>query len=215
MKENLGTSYEIKKIEKPTKELIGAYKDVFNNSAWEEWVKCSNWCWYKSTFEGAWSLCPECGAWIEDFYSDEDVSKSINDVLWKEYNKALYVKQGDNVKWFSWWWWDDLPNINSEKLWLSKEDYKKLEKELDRIWISPEKKQFYLSEMWITLEWRWKGLWKVLFWEIQDEIKEEMDWVLRTSKKSPMYKMSLDLWYEPVFDYKDIDSRVILASKNT
>ena len=210
-------SYEIRKIVRPTKLLIEAYKNVFNNSVWEEWVKCSSWCWFKTTFEKSPGSCPECNWSIEDFYSDEEVSWFIKDFTSKEYYEALEVfnKENKKVEWFTWWWWDYLWKINREKLELTKDEYKNLEDELDKIWIKPLEKQFYLSEIWVTLEWRWEWLWKRLFSSIQEEVQEKMDSVLRTSKNSPMYKMSKDLWYNEVFNYNDKDWRIIMASKNT
>jgi len=207
---------ELQEIIYPTNELVVAYKDTFNNSAWAEWVKCKNLCWFKSTFENSPDSCPECDWIIEDFYSNDDVKWFIFNVLEKNNNKALQVinKSTAKVEWFTWWWWDYLKNINEEKLWLNKDDYKRLEEELNNLWISPDKIQFYLSEMWVVLKWRWKWLWNILFWAIQDDLKDNIDWILRTSKSSPMYFISTKMWYKKVFDYNDTDWRVILASKN-
>lgn len=200
--------------------VVSAYKDVFNNSAWEEWVKCASWCWFKTTFEKSPVKCPECNWWIEDFYSDTDVKWFVDNVVDRSsYKQALALVWEDEVVWwFTWGWNTELAELNKEKLGLSDEEYKKLCGELNNIWMNPEAFLYYQSETGITGENRWKWLGKDLISLNQKMLEQNKDKVSqiiqRTSKSSPMYKIREKQWYSQVYDYNDEDWRVLFAKEN-
>lgn len=200
--------------------VIRAYKSVFNASAWREGVKCANGCDFKATFEEAPQACPNCSGEIVDFYSDEEVSEAIRSVMRKSFNQILVLLYKKDVAWFSWWWKDNLPWINQEKLKLSKEEELPQlvrglnEKNIDESWMF-----YYLSEVWITPEYRMKWLWWTLTNisnEALQEFRDEINAIIvRTSRSSPMYKIQTELWLSDIFSYNDTDNRVIFAKSNT
>lgn len=199
--------------------IIRAYKDIFNASSWREWVKCSLGCWFKTTFETAPDLCPNCSGNIEDFYSDKEVSVSIRSVLDKSYFQFLVLLSWERVAWFSWWWWDSLETINQEKLWLDQwTQFSTLITSLADSNISNQNQLYYLAEVGIVSEFQWRWVGKILvaqdnllLRDVKDNIKST---ILRTSRKSAMYKIQKSIWAQEVFSYDDLDERVLFAKNN-
>lgn len=200
--------------------VVSAYKNVFNSSAWWEWVKCSSSCWYKETFEDAPEMCPNCWWKIEDYYSDLEVEIAIENISNEiRYKQALALFSDDGkVNGFTWGWNTNLEDLNKEKLGLSEKKLKELCNNLMKIWINPEERFYYQSETGITLEYRKKWLWKDLIYLNQDLLEENKDKVpqiiQRTSKLSPMSKIRKKQGYKQVFDYGDEDQRIIFAKLN-
>lgn len=200
--------------------LIRAYKDVFNASAWREWVKCSSECGYKTTFEEAPNVCPDCFWNIEDYYSDAEITDSVLFVMKKTYFQCLVLINGDDVAGFTWWWNDTLSNINQEKLGLPDKEweYQQLIENLTGNGISSTDNWYYQSEVGIVPKYRTRWVGKALV-SINEEIlqsnKDKINAIiLRTSKESPMNKISRSLWYTEVYSYNDTDKRVLFAKNN-
>lgn len=199
--------------------VIYAYKNVFNYSAWGEWVKCSNWCSYKSTFENKADVCPDCWWEIIDYYSEIEVKQEIEKVINNTKFKQAIVLFSDRDVWgFTWWWADNIENINDEKLWLNTDNYNELCENLTINWLKVDNPFYYQSETGTTYKNRNKWLWRDLIYLNQDLLIENRDKVSqiiqRTSKGSPMYKIRKKQWYKEVYDYKDDDKRVIFAKIN-
>lgn len=205
--------------------ITRVYKDVFNASAWKEWVKCSSGCWFKTTFEDAPQLCPNCSSGIEDFYSDLEIQESVEKVLSKTYFQCLLLIQEWDVAWFTWWWKDTLTGIDSEKLWLSESGdidaprMKNLIQNLQQNNINLSSWElYYQSETGISPQYRWKWLGTLLVAVNEEILRKNSDKVnailQRTSRSSPMYTIRQNLWYNEVFSYDDEDKRVLFARNN-
>lgn len=201
--------------------LTRAYKDVFNASAWREWVKCSTGCGYKATFEEAPKLCPTCSGGIEDYYSDAEISDSVFSVMSKAYFQCLILLNDDNVAGFTWGWKDSLESINAEKLGLSKQDgkYENLLENLTRNDIGGQENWYYQSETGIVPGYRtrWVGAALVSINEtlLQSNKDKVATIIQRTSRNSPMYNIRTSLGYAEVYSYNDEDKRVLFAKNNS
>lgn len=201
--------------------LIRAYKEVFNASAWREWVKCANGCGFKTIFEEAPNTCPECSGTIEDFYSSEEISESVLDVLSRSYFQCLLLLKWDTVAWFTWWWRDAIENINNEKLSLeSSSDYNRLiENILSRGISTTSREYYYQSETGVVPTYRTQWIGAAIVGINEEQLRSNNDQVgaiiQRTSRQSPMYAIRIQLWYSEVFSYEDTDKRVIFARNNS
>jgi hypothetical protein len=199
--------------------IIRAYKQVFNASAWREWVKCATAsCKFKTTYEEAPKSCPDCNGEIIDFYSDAEVSQAIAWVMNKSYYQILALMTKGEVAWFSWWWQDSLEIINQQKLGLNIDQFWSLNTWLNIADIDPQWTFYYLSEVWIVPKYRkiWVGA--TITGMSYDSIKEttQIDAsIVRTSTGSPMYPIQEQLWSQVVFSYNDTDDRIILSRKNS
>lgn len=199
--------------------IIQAYKQVFNASAWREWVKCARLCGYKTTYEEAPTVCPECSGEIVDFYSDAEVSEAIWKVMDKSYYQILILLAGWEVGWFWWGWQDTLTTVNTEKFWLSQDKFRLLETWLAQNTINPEWSFFYLSEVGIVPKyrknWIWANITKLNYDTVKNQTPETDATIVRTSKGSPMYPIQKQIWSTVVFSYNDADNRIILSRKNS
>ncbi len=207
--------------------IARAYKDVFNASAWQEWVKCSKGCWFKSTFEKAPTTCPDCQGGIEDYYSNQEISESVQSVLAKSYFQCLLLLKDETVIWFTWWWKDRTYKINMEKLWLWEfkpgwnwSKYTELLNSMTENNININSWElYYQSETGIVPEYRTSGLGSALVWINEQLLRDNRDKVeaiiQRTSRKSPMYAIRKNLWYTEVYSYDDSDERVLFARNNS
>ena len=218
------TSVDISSFSQYESWIARAYKDVFNASAWQEWVKCSKGCWFKSTFEKAPTTCPDCQGGIEDYYSNQEISESVQNVMSKSYFQCLLLLKDQNVIWFTWWWKDSMARINEEKLWLwnssewSSVKYLALLQNMEnykiKLW-----NLYYQSETGIAPEYRTSGLGSALVWINEQLLRDNRDKVdsiiQRTSRKSPMYAIRKNLWYTEVYSYDDSDERVLFARNNS
>lgn len=199
--------------------IIRAYKQVFNASAWREWVKCATAnCKFKTTYEETPLCCPDCAGEIIDFYSDAEVSQAIAWVMSKSYYQILALMTQGEVAWFSWWWQDSLEIINQQKLWLDREQFRSLNTWLTIADIDPQWTFYYLSEVWIVPKYRKKWVGANITGMSYDNIKEitQIDAsIVRTSTGSPMYPIQEQIWSQVVFSYNDRDDRIILSRKNS
>ncbi len=200
--------------------LIRAYKDVFNASAWREWVKCRAGCGYKSTFEEGPLTCPDCSGDIEDYYSDAEIVESVLSVMSKTYFQCLILLKNDAVAGFTWGWQDSLENINATKLGLSENEWKfqKLSENLINNDIGDKDKWYYQSETGIVPAYRTRWVGAALVWINENLLQSNKDKVSaiiqRTSRNSPMFSIRKNLWYTEVFSYNDVDERVLFAKNN-
>lgn len=197
---------------------VRAYKDVFNASAWREWVKCAAGCWYKTTFEDAPNTCPNCKGNIEDFYSDAEVMESVQDVLARTYSQCLLLIKEGQVAWFTWWWRDTLSALNKEKLWLDNEKILKLRSTLSEYGMNPEEEFYYQSETGIVPQYRTRWIGNAIVWINEEFLSANRNKVAsiiqRTSRKSPMYAIRVNNGYREVYSYDDTDARVLFAKNN-
>lgn len=200
--------------------LIRAYKDVFNASAWREWVKCSAGCGYKATFEEALTICPNCSGGIEDYYSDTEISDSVLSVMSKAYFQCLILLNDNKVAGFTWGWKDSLAGINNEKLGLSEESggYQNLVENLIGNDIGGQENWYYQSETGIVPGYRTRGVGAALVSINETLLQSNRDKVAtiiqRTSRNSPMYNIRTSLGYSEVYSYEDTDERVLFAKNN-
>lgn len=196
--------------------IIKAYKQVFNASAWREWVKCANLCGYKTTYEEAPKTCPECSGEIIDFYSDAEVSEAIWNVMNKSYCQILILLNEINVVGFTWWWKDSLKNINADKLKLP--DIRVLDKVLIEEGITDTESWYYQSETWVIPNfrtcWVWRELVSINEGLLRNNSSSIEAIIQRTSTDSPMYSIRKWLWYKEVYQYGDSDKRVLFAKSN-
>ena len=201
--------------------IARVYKDVFNSSAWREWVKCSSLCWFKATFEDAPGVCPNCSGAIEDFYSNIEIQESVEQVLSKTYSQCLLLLQEWNVAWFTWGWRDTLQNINADKLWLwdRTEAFDALIRNLEKNDIDLSSWEiYYQSETGISPSYRmkWLGTSLVALNEeyLRSNAQKVNSIIQRTSRNSPMYSIRENLGYTEVFSYDDEDQRVLFSRNN-
>jgi len=195
--------FRITEILKSSINLIESYKNVFNDSVWESWVKCKEGCWFRTTFEKSPIYCPNCNWDIINFYSDEKIDNWINFFLKKDFYKAFQiVGEENNVYGFIWWFWDNLYKLNEYKLKLDKSSFISLERKLIDLWFILNKDIFYLSEIWVVKDVRWNWLWKFLLEVLRNNVPKGMNFILQTSKKSPMYWIVKSIWFKEVFTYK-------------
>ena len=208
------TPWNIWKLES---RIIQAYKQVFNASAWREWVKCARLCGYKTTYEEAPQICPECSGEIVDFYSNAEVSASIWNVMKKSYFQILILLSEEKVIGFTWWWKDSLININTDKLKLP--NMSVLDKILVEEGISDAESWYYQSETWIIPNFRTRWVWRELVAINENLLRANsasIDAIIqRTSTDSPMYNIRKWLWYKEIYQYSDTDKRVLFAKNNT
>lgn len=201
--------------------IITAYKEVFNASAWREWVKCSNGCGFKTTFEESPESCPICSGTIEDFYSNTQISESVMDVLSRSYFQCLLLLKWDSVAWFTWGWKDSLENINNEKLGLKQPlEYNKLVASILAQGIDTTSWEYYYqSETGVIPANRTRWIGAALVGINEELLRSNNDQVeaiiQRTSRQSPMYAIRANLWYSEVFSYEDSDERVLFARNNS
>ncbi|MDP2103964.1 MAG: hypothetical protein Q8K26_03520 [Candidatus Gracilibacteria bacterium] len=199
--------------------LVRAYKEVFNASTWREGVKCSDDCGYKTTFEEAPEVCPDCGGGIEDYYSDAEISESLLSVMSKTYFQCLALLKDDKVAGFTWGWQNSLDQINTEKLGLNSSQYDELKENIEATGININSSWYYQSETGIVPQSRFKGVGSALISMNEELIQQNKDKVSaiiqRTSRKSPMYIIGKRLGYEEVFSYDDADERILFIKNNS
>jgi hypothetical protein len=122
---------------------------------------------------------------------------------------------------FTWGWNDSLEEINTEKLGLSKNEWKfqKLSENLVNNDIGDTEKWYYQSETGIVPSYRTRWVGTALVWINENLLQSNKDKVSaiiqRTSRNSPMFSIRKNLWYTEVFSYNDADERVLFAKNNS
>lgn len=196
-------------------EIIRLYRQVFSESNWKEWWKCS--CGFQSSYsEIPTGKCPECESQMEDYYSEDEIEGFVTDLFEKEYFQALLgLNLSGQVVAFTWWWLDSLENLNTKKLWLSREDFKLLCQTLSKLWCNINTPFYYQSETWVdpSEQGQWFG--NIITQRNQSLLEWNKDRITqiiqRTSKQSRMFSMRQKLGYELVYEYADEAMRVLYA----
>lgn len=194
---------------------IRLYKDIFWASPWEEWFICKN-CNNIYPKKFMW----KCDCWtsqLEAFYKNAELKETFDSLSVKDWYTELVAKILDEDIWFIWWWNTSIDDLNNDKLWIDDKNKQNL---VDRIIeIFPDfnfDNFYYFAEIWLKKDFRWKDIaWK-LYRENLEKIKSKWnEYILvRTTRKSDLpYKWFIKDWYIEVFEYKDIQDRVILVCK--
>lgn len=209
-------------VDEYLQQIVRLYREVFSESNWKEWLKCTDEnCWYQCNYSkapGSWK-CQNCGSELTNFYSEDEIRWFVESLFTKNYYQAFIgVNDSQKVVAFTWGWVDSLVSLNDEKLWLSDEEFRELQKNLTWIWLNPEEDFYYQSETWVDPWEQWKGLWKNITRKNQEilEGNEKQIWQIlqRTSRQSRMYNIRVEQGYRLVYEYGDPEERVLFAKQN-
>jgi len=214
--------FSFSKRKKFLSSLADMYIKVFGVEPWNEGYVCEkcgklfsleeinlNCCWKIRLYYDSNELIKGFLSWFKkDSFVGiilEDTEKKIGDVL------NLFVG-------FCIWWGTSINKLNDEKLKLLDSDLSLLVNNIRKLYPDFDLSNFfYLADMWLIKEYKWKGLASKLFKRREEEIlKNWYRYVLvRTTRKSDVpFKWYKDkLWFKLVFKYNDQQDRVILVKK--
>lgn len=197
-----------------TAEIMNLYKNIFWDAPWNEWYickKCSNI--FPKNY--TWSCCNKDT--IEPFYKNNELKETLQTLKSKESYREIVASILDKPVWFIWWWNTNISELNTEKLSLNSNELDKLILESRRIFPNFDFQNFYyLAEIWVKTEQRWKDIAGNLYRKNLEEIKKwDVEYILvRTTKKTQKpYEWFKRDWFMDVYDYNDEQQRVILIKQ--
>lgn len=190
-------------------QLVKCYQEVFAETPWNEWKKCSV-CGHKWGISHIAELqyleFRHCGAHVVDFWPEDVVQADLFHEITPEASCWLALN-GENVIGFCWGY-----PITTEALEL-KLDFPGLAERIHEF--VPARMVAYQDDLGVTKEWRGCGIARELFrLRLQDYLERGFQLgVIRTKMNPPSvtYTWFKRLGYHEIAHYADADQRVILV----